>query len=535
MIQDWMQECNTSHSKCHWPANTRLPSRVIDVGPSDELSEPHLILSDGRIGQYVALSHVWGGLVPVRTLKENLATHLSRLPLSSLPPSFRDAVIITRRLGIRYLWIDALCIIQDSTQDWEVECARMGDIYRNSMLTIAAVDAENSRVGFLNKRPSSISNPLSCKLPCLGASGCTGSHIEALQRDPLDSLDKSSPLTFRAWCIQEKLLCPRILYFGTKQTYWDCNTLSHLEAYGSAPPNNELYSGLDFGKAGYAQMIENLRANPTYPYDKVWVRFITEYSSRNLTKLEDKLPALSGLASDFQKITKFTYLAGVWKENLHQDLGWTVEQPICQPSLPVGEISMPYIAPTWSWASHVGPINIRGSNADMDAQVITANTTIAGLDPFGRITSGYLRIRGRAKIAIMRYQERSEIPDITYISHGQSIYDPQTEVEVGRCSLDYVEYSASGPPLGPSLLRLSSDPTGRPRKEIFCFALTRDAMSPTVFRSTILVLERVITTEPEVIEWRRIGIGYVQYHPSDEASRGKDWFANVQDQEVVII
>ena len=530
MIQDWIRECNESHSKCHRPTKTMLPSRVIDVGSSDGLSEPRLVISNGRFGQYIALTHVWGGLVPVRTIKGNLAQHLFQLPLSSLPPNFRDAVIITRKLGLQYLWIDALCIIQDSTEDWEIECTRMGNIYRNSALTIAAVDAENSNVGFLNERPRLISNSQSCKLPCIGSWG--GANIEAIQRDPLEFLDKNSPLTFRAWCIQEKLLCPRILYFGTKQTYWDCNTLSHLEAYGNAPPNNELYSGLDFGKAGYTQMVDQLRTKTTYGSDRVWIRFVHEYSSRNLTKLEDKLPALSGLASDFQKITGFTYLAGVWKEDLHQDLIWVVEQPQCKPKLPPGETVLPYIAPSWSWASHIGPVNFIGPITDMDAQVVAADITLAGLDPFGRVTSGYLRIRGRAKCATLKYQRKSGIPDITYISHEQSLYDPRTELEIGRCSLDYVEYSVSASPSS------CSNSIDIPEREVFCFALSRHAMNPTIFRSTIMVLERVVTAMPlkdEASEWRRIGMGYIQYHTSNEAFRGADWFADVQDREMCII
>lgn len=150
MIQGWIQECDTSHPKCHQHSNGKLPTRLIDVGSADESTQPRLVNSDGRSGHYVALTHVWGGLVPVRTLKESLVKYMCKLPLPFLPSNFTDAITITRRLGIQYLWIDALCIIQDSTQDWEAECANMGDTYRNSVLTIAAVDAESSKVGFLN-------------------------------------------------------------------------------------------------------------------------------------------------------------------------------------------------------------------------------------------------------------------------------------------------------------------------------------------------------------------------------------------------
>lgn len=63
--------------------------------------------------------------------------------LSDLPPLFQDAIIITRQLGLRYLWIDSLCIIQDSLRDWETEAAKMASIYQNSYVTISATDASN--------------------------------------------------------------------------------------------------------------------------------------------------------------------------------------------------------------------------------------------------------------------------------------------------------------------------------------------------------------------------------------------------------
>ena len=333
ITQNWIKECDTSHPRCHQDVNKKLPSRLIDVGSADGIPKPRLVASEGLQGDYVALSHVWGGLVSARTLKENLEKHICKLPLSLLPSNFKDVITVTRRLGIQYLWIDALCIIQDSTQDWEIECARMGDTYRNAVLTIAAVDAVNSNSRFLNQRPPSISNPPFCQLSCQTLCGNEGFDVRAVQRDPLADFDENSPLVSRAWCMQEKLLSSRMLYFGAKQTYWDCNTTSHFEAYGNAPLSGHLIqSGVYFGKVNYTQSMDQLRVKMMYSPHQLWARFVHEYSGRNLSKLEDKLPALSGLASDFQKITGFTYLAGIWRENLHQGLTWAIEKPQHEPS-----------------------------------------------------------------------------------------------------------------------------------------------------------------------------------------------------------
>jgi Heterokaryon incompatibility protein (HET) len=120
-----------------------LPTRVIDVGPSDASIEPRLIISKGRDGAYIALSHRWGApdlsKPQLTTTAANLPAMIEKIPLESMPLNYKDAVITTRKLSFRYLWIDSLCIIQDSMQDWEAESAKMGEVYQNAQLTIAAL------------------------------------------------------------------------------------------------------------------------------------------------------------------------------------------------------------------------------------------------------------------------------------------------------------------------------------------------------------------------------------------------------------
>lgn len=121
---------------------------MIDLGIPGCSDHPRHVLTHGAHGKYFALSHCWGGDIPSKTLTRPLPDYLKALP--DLPRSFRDAIRITRELGFRYLWIESLCILQDSLEDWQKESAAMRDVYRNAALTISASASNNSEGGMLN-------------------------------------------------------------------------------------------------------------------------------------------------------------------------------------------------------------------------------------------------------------------------------------------------------------------------------------------------------------------------------------------------
>jgi hypothetical protein len=148
--EGWVRDCCVNHSQCKERLSTTLPTRVLDVS----IHEEFVFLCETeqtRKGAYVALSHVWGGKVPIQTTTENINLYKNGIRLESLPQTFRDAVFMTRLLECRYLWIDSLCIIQDSKEDWTEEAARMADVYGNSYVTIAAVMSANSHGGLFSK------------------------------------------------------------------------------------------------------------------------------------------------------------------------------------------------------------------------------------------------------------------------------------------------------------------------------------------------------------------------------------------------
>lgn len=162
LLNSWLRECLINHLPCQRNTTDFFPTRIIDVGPTDASREPRLRLTKGQglKGPYVALSHCWGETRSLTTITENISHRLESRPMSSMPANFRDAVWVTRRLSLRYLWIDSLCIIQNSKADWELEAESMGEIYGNSFLTIAAAKAKNSSEGFLQPRPESVTKTL---------------------------------------------------------------------------------------------------------------------------------------------------------------------------------------------------------------------------------------------------------------------------------------------------------------------------------------------------------------------------------------
>ncbi|KAI9732177.1 MAG: hypothetical protein M1834_004274 [Cirrosporium novae-zelandiae] len=273
-----------------------------------------------------------------------------------MPANFRDAIIITRKLGLRYLWIDSLCIIQDSRSDWEQQSAVMGSIYHSSALTIAAASAKNSE----------------------GETswGCS---------------DKGT-LAVRAWALQERLLSHRILSYGKRQLYWHCQYIHHSGDGDREPLPDYLYSEL-LNFSSPAHEIHHLspehRNNKIY---KAWYATLRNYcDERQLTVATDKLPALAGLAAEFHKLLDDVYLAGLWANDLHRGLLWRADGALASSS------KKPR-APSWSWVKLDGvtifPESDDHSYRELEAEILAHEVKLAGENPYGEVSWGKLTIRG---------------------------------------------------------------------------------------------------------------------------------------------
>lgn len=373
----------------------QLPPRIIDVGPSDGSEMPRLMLCGGCAGDYAALSHCWGeGSKPMMTNSTTFSAHLEGIPYASLPNTFQHAVIVTRQLGLRYLWIDSLCIIQDYKDDWEQHCFEMPKIYRNAVVTIAGPGAVDCNTGFLHERR----RPLSVNLEISNGEidqQVTLSHSR-LKSPFHPEPEHNSPLAKRAWVLQERLLSRRILYLGSEFMYFECFTNTRHEDLH--------YPFID----DYQLRGEVTKKSFTLEEDscfwlQYWWQIVSTYSESALTVTSDRLPAISGVAREIQHNLRDEYCAGLWLKDIPRGLTWF--NPFYKlkndDTKDYNSCALPYLAPTWSWASSRHSVTILIKNyrdfvfISEDIQIIGVDIKLQGSNPLGEVQEGLLILRGR--------------------------------------------------------------------------------------------------------------------------------------------
>ena len=223
-MKDWIASCDSYDAQCKAP-ETALPTRVLDVRDQEHI---RLCENGGQSGAYIALSHCWGSSnKTLITTHETIPNMKAGFNIEQPPATFRDAISITRLLGIHYLWIDSLCIIKDDSTDWSREAARMGFLYANAYLTIAAANAQDDNDGFLQARNYALT---SSKII-----SSTGKSAQVYLQPPTDenkvnSLDLEEPLDTCGWALQEQRLSRRSLRFGSTEMLWDCQRSSFRES-----------------------------------------------------------------------------------------------------------------------------------------------------------------------------------------------------------------------------------------------------------------------------------------------------------------
>lgn len=300
-IFHWQKECDENHSTCSRARDYPLPTRLIDVG-IDSFSKPYLLVSKpGDRGRWVTLSHCWGHSMSLKTTTSTLQKHQKGVPVKDFPLSFQDAIFITRRLGFRYLWIDSLCIIQDSHSDWLTESAHMGSYYQNCALTIAADEAPGSAHGiFASAIRQGTGWPT--YVPVAYNSPSRKHHGELVFRSP--SIDTTgeipSPLSRRAWTLQETTLSPRVLRYSHEELFWSCNAGSFSESSPDRPLEFDRDHKLILGVSRTGTRLDAMGAM------ECWYGLMKDYAFRKITFDSDRLVAIAGLAEMVQRHTGFT-------------------------------------------------------------------------------------------------------------------------------------------------------------------------------------------------------------------------------------
>jgi hypothetical protein len=414
LATQWINNCLTDHSSsCPFDAMVSLPTRVIDVGVDLEAPQVRVFETKGLQGTWVALSHCWGHVARFVTEISNLHERTQGIVLSDLPKTFLDAIKVTRKLGYRYLWIDSLCILQDSHQDWVDESSRMQDYYSKAILTIASDLATGDHESFLdNARPQSTSAtiPFNTKVTATSLN-----HVYISKDVKTPGIDPDvTPLSVRGWTLQEDILSPRTLHYTTTELIFSCQQSRFVETdvtpqgYNDVDQMRSIKRFFLRPKSGLTDPL--LLKYPAYEayYQPIsrWYRLFENYCSRLLTFEADRLAAIAGLAKEIQRQTDFEYKAGLWAEDIHTGLLWAVNGR--------GERPETYRAPSWSWASldirfywgtNINPnfeLYMLTGNWDKDpdpesgrrAEVVACEVETSNGDPFGPVVSGRLRIKG---------------------------------------------------------------------------------------------------------------------------------------------
>ena len=385
----WFKECTTTHAECRI-TNKFVPTRLIDVRLPDGSENLKLVdtkqsgISNHVELEYATLSHCWGQTKHTVTDTVNLKQYEAGIAFSELNQTFQDAVLVTRALGIRYIWIDSLCIVQDSPSDWQKESSLMGSVYSGGAINIAADAAEDGDQGFLSKKtPSCFPYILPSK------KSCGMLHMKAARRQRW--AEYSGNLRRRAWVLQEYALSACSIRYGMNGILWECRCKAYFDS-------EVIFEENQFRRDNRA--LKNLplqieTVSPRSPASKIsevmafWRKIVNEYSKKELTFEKDMLPALSGLASLVHTATGAQYLAGLWSCDLPAALQWVPESPDWR--------STEYVAPTWSWATckkSCPSIYPSSSAAQPTVKVLDAGVTLVGDNLFGPVSDGFLKLEG---------------------------------------------------------------------------------------------------------------------------------------------
>lgn len=372
-IKHWLDDCTANHPSCKRAMSsdsisntTSLPTRILDVANYPK-TICLIITAKKKVqkAKHVALSYCWGGVAQIKTTRVTLERHQKSIPCESLPQTIQDAAWITRKLGLRFLWVDCLCILQEDRHDFHAESRRMASVYEKAYLAIAATGANASTKSIFERSPQAeyVARP----------SKVSGADLEFLylsQHKLLGTTIFDAPLNRRGWVLQEHLFARRTIHFAADQIYWECDK-SFVGEDGVQVTNK---ADMIFpNRSLLLHILNNYKdvcRDPKLRKNKddemciesdvfgIWAKLVSFYSTRSLTDERDKLPAVLSLMLEIESTIRISQ----WPIHFHQGclfgvpylelecLLWRAQsnQPLRRPQQ--------FRAPTWSWASIDGAI-----------------------------------------------------------------------------------------------------------------------------------------------------------------------------------
>ncbi|PVH81772.1 HET-domain-containing protein [Cadophora sp. DSE1049] len=445
--KEWLSNCLDEHPGCQSSDPDFVPHRLLDLSWKGFARLVNLT----KPAPYVCLSYCWGSDLTdiVITVTDNLKAHYDKIRISSLPQTVQDAITVCEKLDLRYLWVDALCIIQRNEEDWKRESSQMAHIYKNCLFTIAAKEPDSCKKGFLGPqryREHQLRRNLRIQVPAFLGGPVNGILVwtvpetvsKELSEDmALDRLFDSATmpksvaecsLDTRGWCLQESILPNRILSFDGIEIAWECVQAYRCECDGHFHSKNnsgvledsQLKNRLERGFDPLYRIAVKPERDPLrairarrFDYHEKWAGLVEDYSKRNLTRGSDKLVAISGLAKLFLAASSLAnngiqdrYYAGLWERHFVLGLAWAVDLLMLQSTNRHQHTRYEdFCAPTWSWASIDGPVQYWRSSNEVKWKYgtvpksyieVKAINCVPGLasDHTGSITSAFAELTG---------------------------------------------------------------------------------------------------------------------------------------------
>lgn len=405
---------------CYKPPR-ELPTRLLDLklAPTIKLVETKELNVEYdqlvKDYQYAALSYCWGSNSATFTTESStLNQRKIGFNESCLPLTLLQSVRVAKELGLQYLWVDALCIIQgkDDTamEDWRSESERMCQVYEGAYITLVAAGSSDPIGGLIRGRPT-------CIIP--GPGGGNPSATLVLRVSHTDERLEKQPISSRAWAFQEWYLPSRLLVFTSTHTHFTCREQKRTTIH--KPPTQTLSTtqvrrvknaGTLYGSASHKSFLKWLPETSNELKKESWREYVIIFAARNLSNPADKLPAIAGLARCFQELAGYRpseYHAGLWEQNLCNDLVWRREESndatalflppvfrrgrcLVKAGPPTSDIKKAR-APSWSWAAVDGLVMFYGGK-EVVASLSTCQTVLTDENiPFGQVDSGTLTIR----------------------------------------------------------------------------------------------------------------------------------------------
>lgn len=482
-VREWIRGCEKDHENCVLSPQTWYPTRLLDLNVPGATMKVIIAKETQPAGPYMTLSHRWGKHVYEQLTSQSEGRFKTCIDISTLPRVFQDAIDITRKLKVRYLWIDSLCIKQDKEcGDWQVEALQMGNVYAHSYLNLSASHAtEGSDPPLFYPKPWDNTYLSQLEVECDGP----------LKKDYVVDggvwVDEvlEAPLMGRGWVFQERFLAPRVLHFGKRQMAWECNCLSAVEIFPQGLP--EFLQPASSKQQEYSSVTRPKDITAWGRFRGGWRQLVSRYSACSFTFPSDKAAALADVAKMIETCCQDEYIAGAWKSTLLIDLAWFLAE-YGKLMTPVSKAAT--CAPSWSWLSLYGEIDFYPESSR--AGKVTMFASVLGIPASDSVGSSALVAHGAIRLKGLLLQVE------------EVIYEMSENVprKFTVCGFEFEQ----GP--SPECTRLDPD---RPISDIERLIRDGNLWFVPLYASQAAIVAILVSAIGRTGDFRRVGAAQIQY------------------------